>query len=165
MAAHLNPKSVTTAGIRSLAVFEAAKGLLVLAAGFGLLRLVHRDVRHAAESMVRHLHLSTKIGDSFIRVAGRFGDTQLVLAALFAFVYASVRLAEAYGLWRMRPWAEWLAIASAGLYLPVEVYELLHHPTKMRAFVLATNVMIVIGLSYVRLAEHRAAAHSRRRPA
>jgi uncharacterized membrane protein (DUF2068 family) len=156
---------VAAAGIRALAVFEAGKASLVLAAGFGLLRLVHRDVAHAAESMVRHLHLPERVGDSFIRVASHLSDTQLVLAALFAFAYAVLRLAEAYGLWFMRAWAEWLAIASAGLYLPVELYELLHRPTAMRAAVLATNVLIVAGLLYVRLGERRADAHSRPREA
>jgi uncharacterized membrane protein (DUF2068 family) len=148
----------TTAGIRALAVFEAVKGLLVLAVGFGLLRLVHRDVAHVAQSMVRHLHLPPRIGGSFIRVAERLSDTQLVWAAVFAFVYAAVRLAEAYGLWHMRPWAEWMAILSAGLYLPVEVYELLHRPTVARVVVLASNVVIVVGLLHVRLESRRGAA-------
>jgi hypothetical protein len=35
-------------GIRAIAVFEAAKGLLVLAAGFGLLGLLHRGPNPSA---------------------------------------------------------------------------------------------------------------------
>ncbi|RYG83545.1 DUF2127 domain-containing protein, partial [bacterium] len=34
--------------VRTVAVFEAAKGLLVLLAGFGLLRLLHHDVQAEA---------------------------------------------------------------------------------------------------------------------
>ena len=46
------------AGVRAVGVFEAAKGVVVLIAGLGLLSLVHRDAQHAAETIVRHLHLN-----------------------------------------------------------------------------------------------------------
>ena len=32
-----------------IALFEAAKGALILLAGFGLLELVHRDLQHVAD--------------------------------------------------------------------------------------------------------------------
>lgn len=35
-----------------------------------------------------------------------------------------MRFVEAYGLWRERRWANWLAAISEGIYLPVEIYEL-----------------------------------------
>jgi uncharacterized membrane protein (DUF2068 family) len=146
---------VTTAGVRSLAVFEAAKGLVVLALGFGLLRLIHRDVQHAAQVFVQHLHLPVRVADAFLLAASRIGERQVALAALFAFAYAALRLAEAYGLWRMRAWGRWVAILSAGLYLPLEVYELAHHPSVIRAILFATNVAIVVGLLYVQREEHR----------
>jgi hypothetical protein len=41
-----------------VAAFEAAKGLLVLAAGFGLLSLLHKDVQVLAERFVDRLHLN-----------------------------------------------------------------------------------------------------------
>jgi len=44
-------------GLRTIALFEAAKGLVVLLAGSGLLLLVHRDVQAMAEQLVSHLHL------------------------------------------------------------------------------------------------------------
>src|SRR5436305_641496 len=44
-------------GVRTVALFEAAKGALVLAAGLGLLGLIHRDVQAFAERLVRASHL------------------------------------------------------------------------------------------------------------
>ena len=72
------------------------------------------------------------------------------MIGLFAFAYATVRLVEAYGLWRLRPWAEWLALVSGGLYLPVEAYELWRRATVTRAALLAANVLVVALLVYVR---------------
>ena len=118
--------------MRAVAVFEAAKGLLVLVAGCGLLSLVHRDAQHVAETIVRQLHLNPArhYPRVFIQAAGRVSSSRLWMLAGGAFAYSVVRFVEAYGLWRLRPWAEWFAIVSGGLYLPVEVYELVGPNTR-----------------------------------
>ncbi len=54
----MEKKTVITSGIRTVAVFEALKGVLVLLAGFGLLSLVHRDLEEVAEHLVRISHLN-----------------------------------------------------------------------------------------------------------
>ena len=45
-------KTAAGAGLRTVAALEAAKGVLVLVAGLGLLSLVHRDAQRAAETVV-----------------------------------------------------------------------------------------------------------------
>jgi len=45
-------------GLRTVAIFEGAKGALVLSTGFGLLALIHKDVHLAAERLVRHISLN-----------------------------------------------------------------------------------------------------------
>ena len=45
-------------GLRMVAVFEGAKGGLVLVTGVGLLAFIHRHLHSAAEEVVRHLHLN-----------------------------------------------------------------------------------------------------------
>ena len=79
----------------------------------------------------------------------------MALAGL-AFLYSTLRFVEAYGLWHMRPWAEWLAIVAGSAYLPVELYEIGRHATWMRGFVLLTNVLIVAYLVWVRIGARRA---------
>ncbi len=142
-------------GIRTVAVFEAAKGALVLVAGFGLLSFLHKDLQHTAESIVRHLHLNPArhLPRVFIEAATKMTDRKLWLFAAGAFAYAAARGVEAYGLWRLRAWAEWFAIVSGGIYLPVEVYELFRHPTPMKAAIFLANVAIVLYVGYVRLAQ------------
>ena len=141
-------------GIRTVALLEAGKGALVMVAGLGLLSLLHKDVQHAAESVVRHLHLNPArhYPRVFIDAATKMTEQRLWLLAAGAIGYAVARGVEAYGLWRLRPWAEWFAIVSGGIYLPVEVYELIRHATVLKAAVLLTNVAIVLYVGYVRLA-------------
>lgn len=140
------------ASVRAVALFEAGKGLLVVIAGLGLLALVHRDAQQAAESLVRHMHLNPArhYPRIFIHAASRINDHRLHLLAAGAFAYAAVRLIEAYGLWGMRRWAEWLAILSTGLYMPVEAYELVRRVTFTRAAILLGNALILALLLYVR---------------
>ena len=150
-------------GLRTVATFEAAKGFLVMAAGVGLLSLLHQDVQQAAESAVRHLHLNPAhyYARAFIEAATRLTDTRLWLLACGAFAYALTRGVEAYGLWRARVWGEWLAILSGTLYLPIEIYALVHHATALKAAVLVITVGIVAYVAYVGLVRRSASRFAR----
>ncbi len=145
-------------GVRVVAVFEALKGALVLAAGFGLLSLLHHDLQAVAERLVRHSHLNPAhhYPRIFIQAMSHANDSRLRSLAALAFLYAAVRFVEAYGLWRMRVWAEWFAIIAGSVYLPVEIYEIFRRATGMRSLVLLTNLFIVAYLANVRrLSRHR----------
>jgi uncharacterized membrane protein (DUF2068 family) len=147
-------------GVRAVALFEALKGTLVLVAGFGLLSLVHRDLQDLAERLVQHSHLNpaSHYPRVFIEAASRMSDSRLRTLAVLAFVYSVVRFVEAYGLWHMRAWAEWFAIISGCVYLPIELYELFDRPTHLRGLVLFANASIVAYLLYVRLSRTGRAA-------
>ncbi len=139
-----------TDGLRAIAVFEAAKGLLVLLAGFGVLGLLHRDVQAFAEHLVRisHLDPASKYPRIFVEAADRVTDAQLWWLAAGAATYAILRGFEAYGLWFARAWAEWLALFAGGLYVPVEIYHLAERFTWLRLAVLLTNLAIVGVMGY-----------------
>jgi uncharacterized membrane protein (DUF2068 family) len=135
-------------GLRVVALFEAAKGLVVLVAGLGLLELMHQDVQAAAERLVRHLHLNpaSHYPRIFIEASVWLDDAHLRWLAAGALAYAAVRLVEACGLWRERRWAEWFGTISGSVYLPVEVYEMWERVTWPRTTVLVVNSIIVIYL-------------------
>ncbi len=137
-------------GVRAVAIFEAAKGTLVLLAGLGLLTLLHRDVEDLAERLVRasHLNPASHYPQIFMDAASRVTDTHLWLMAGAAALYTTVRGVEAYGLWLERRWAEWFALISGGLYIPVEVYELWHRATWIKLAVLAANLAVVLYMAY-----------------
>jgi uncharacterized membrane protein (DUF2068 family) len=148
-------KKGARAGLRAVALFEAAKGVAVVAAGLGLLALIHRNAQAVAEEIVRHLHLNPAqhYPRIFLEAAARVSDGRLWALALTALLYAAVRFAEAYGLWRQRAWAEWFGICTGGIYLPVELYELTVSVTLVKVAVFLVNLFIVAWLALVRWQE------------
>lgn len=137
-------------GIRTVAAIEAAKGLVVLLAGFGLFSLLHRDVQQFAETLVRHAHLNpaSHTPHVFIDYAGRLNDARLQQLAAAALAYSAVRLVEAYGLWFERMWGEGFAAASGAIYLPFELRELIHRPSLLSACLLLVNLGVVLFMVY-----------------
>jgi uncharacterized membrane protein (DUF2068 family) len=132
-------------GVRVVALIEAAKGALVLLAGMGAFTLVHRDVQSIAERLVRlfHLNPASHYPQIFLDAAASATDRRLVTLAALALVYAGARFVEAFGLWGQRRWAEWFAVLSGGIYVPIEIYEVWERATWPRVSLLTINVIIV----------------------
>ncbi|MFC0251441.1 DUF2127 domain-containing protein [Massilia consociata] len=137
-------------GIRSIAVLEAAKGMVVLLAGFGLFSLVHHDVQRVAEALVAHAHLNpaSHTPRVFIAYAGQLDDARLMQLAGAAIAYSAVRMVEAYGLWHGRAWGEGFAAASGAIYVPFELRELYHRPGLLSVCLLLVNLAIVAFMVY-----------------
>ena len=151
------PSPRHSAGLRTIAAYEAAKGVLILLVGMGLLGLIHRHVEEFGEELVRHLHFNphAHYARVFLELTAKVTDGWLWGLALFSVVYASLRFLEAYGLWHERRWAEWLAIASGMVYVPFEVIELAKRATWVRAGSLAVNVAVVAYLVNVLVRSRR----------
>jgi uncharacterized membrane protein (DUF2068 family) len=134
--------------MQAVALMEAVKGLIVLGAGFGLLALLNRDVAHIAVSLVTRLHIDPEqhYAGVFLDAAERVTNTRLWAGAALALLYSAIRLAEGYGLWFGHRWGSWLGAVSGGIYVPVEVYELLHKPSVIKAATLILNVAVVVYL-------------------
>jgi uncharacterized membrane protein (DUF2068 family) len=152
-----NPRRKAPLGLRTVAIFEFVKGSLVLLVGLGCLSLVHRDVQTYAEDIIRTLHLDPAwhYPRVFIETSAKLNDTRLRLIAGAAILYAVIRFIETYGLWHERPWAEWFAVVSASVYLPVEIFHFTRHPDFTRAGVFVFNLIIVIYLAWLLAADHR----------
>ena len=148
--------------VRAVALLEASKGLLVLLVGIGALSFIHHDAQRHAEQLVGHLHLNPASGYPriFIEFAAKLTDARLGTLAALATGYATVRFIEAYGLWRGRRWAEWFAAVSGSIYIPFEIYELIHGDTWLSLGALLANV-IIVGLMIKALWRGRAAGHAK----
>src|SRR6266568_3700855 len=108
--------------LQAVAMFELFKGVFVLLMGFCALALVHKDVWLYAESLLALFHISTDRRSAllFLDFADNVTDARLWAAARIAFAYSALRFTEAYGLWHVRTWAEWVALISGALLLPLE---------------------------------------------
>jgi uncharacterized membrane protein (DUF2068 family) len=137
-----------------VALFEGAKGIVVLLAGFGLLSFIHKDLHGAAVRLVEHAHLNpaSHYPRIFLDLTERITDTRLWSLAFGAATYAVVRLIEAVGLWLRKSWAEWFAILTGVLYIPIEIFEVARSVTWPRVTVLVVNLGVV---GYLLLAVQR----------
>jgi uncharacterized membrane protein (DUF2068 family) len=139
-----------SSALRTVAVFEAAKGALILLVAFDLLSLVHHDIQQAAEHLLTHTHLNpaSRYPHIFIDVANHLTNTRLLLIAGGTGVYSLARFIEAYGLWRARRWAQWFAAASGAIYVPFELFELYERVTWLSLGALTLNLAIVAFMLY-----------------
>ena len=144
-------KESSTSGLQVVALFEGAKGVLVLLVGFGLLSFIHKDLHFAAMRLVEHLHLNPArhYPRIFLDLTERITDSQLWAMAAAALIYSIVRFIEASGLWSEKKWAEWFGVLSGGLYVPVKIYELARGATWPKITVLVVNIGVVSYLLFV----------------
>jgi len=144
-------KSSRSRGLHIVALFEGGKGLLVLLVGFELLTFIHRDFHEAALRLVEHFHLNpaSHYPRIFLDLTEHINDTKLWSMAIAAALYSVVRMIEAVGLWLKKTWAEWFAVLTGGLYIPIEIFEVVRSVTWPRVTVLAVNFGVVVYLLFI----------------
>ena len=130
--------------LRLVALIDVVKGVSILAIGLGILSANSHVLEHGGAALLRLLDI-----DSTLSYPRRFlamlhaADSEHGLLSLAAAAYAALRFIEAYGLWRMRGWARWLGLVSAGIYVPFELYYLVRQPSPTSAGVLAINLAVL----------------------
>src|ERR1700688_4984290 len=125
-------------GVRDVATLELTKGIAVALAGLGVFTMRHRDIWGVTESFLEFFHVNPYhhyVG-IFINLVYRISDIHLWKIALMAAIYVTLRFVEAYGLWRIRPWAEWLAIASGSIYVLCKIEDLSWRPDYVRCLII-----------------------------
>ena len=155
----IHPGPAGKASIRVIAAWEAVKGVLVLLAAGLAVYLLRPDDENRIEEFVGHFHLNPAGHTSHIfqRALDHLTDTRVVLLAVGALVYALLRFVEAYGLWFEKRWGWMLGIASAALYLPLEIREMLTRFTWTSVALFAVN-MGIVALLWRNRTRHGAAA-------
>jgi len=137
--------------LRAIASFELTKGLIVLLAALVVVFMVGRDPWDLADGMLRLLHISPDhhFAQLFLDWADTLTDAKLWTIAAVGSTYAVLRFVEAYGLWYARTWAEWIALISGSLYVPFEIYKLIHRQSFFHISVLVINLAIVLYMAYL----------------
>ncbi len=161
------PRHRPPLALRGIALFEAVKGLLALAAACGIISLRNTDLHTVADAfLIRHgIDPERHYTRLFIESLARATNHDVFQVATLALAYAMIRLVEGYGLWRGRHWAEWFAVVSAGLYLPFEFQHLARHGTWVTAGVICVNILLVVYMARLLIkqrAERHAATHQKR---
>jgi uncharacterized membrane protein (DUF2068 family) len=139
-----------------IALFKLLKGVLLLAVAIGAFRMLHKDVSALVVHWVDLLRVDPDnrfIHKLLIKSFG-IGEKQLREISAGTFFYASILLTEGVGLLMKKHWAEWFTVISTAVFIPLEVYEIFHHFTWVRVWVLVVNSAIVWYL-VMRIRQHK----------
>ena len=137
--------------LRLIAAERIVRGTLLLAAGIYLLFNVNSDFGRLAERVLRAIDLDPRrpLFHRFIAYLHHLHASEVRIAALFALGYGVLELVEGTGLWLDQLWAEYLTVIATSLLVPFELYELVRHPSVLKAGGLAVNLAIVAYLVHL----------------
>ena len=131
-----------------IAAERTLRGFLLVGAGIYLLARSGSDFGSIANHLARRLELDPQ--RPFIRhiVAklGHLKQHEVKLFGALALGYAALEITEGVGLFYRKRWAEWLTVVATSLLVPLELYELVRHPSALKAGGIAVNIAIVIYL-------------------
>lgn len=142
-----------------IAVFKLLKATLLIALGAGALTLVHdADTASALRGLAREVRVDpeNRLIHRVIAAVSRLDPKKLEELGLGTFVYAAVFLVEGGGLVMRRRWAEYLTTIVTGSFVPLEAYELVEHPSPLKAGGILLNLLIVGYLAHRLWRERRA---------
>jgi uncharacterized membrane protein (DUF2068 family) len=77
-------------------------------------------------------------------------SSTLHLVGLGVLAYAALEGVEALGLWWQKRWAEYLTLIATALFIPLEIYEIVHKGSPLKVIALIVNVAIVVYLLYAK---------------
>ena len=136
--------------IRLIAIFKLLKAAILVVAGVGILKLIHNDVATVLDHWVALLGLDpgNRYVDHALRKVANIPPNRIKDLGLGSFVYAALFLTEGIGLWLLKRWAEWFTVVITASLVPLEVWEIHHHPTIVKILVLMINIAVVGYLLY-----------------
>ena len=136
------------AGLLLIALYEFAKGVVLLLVAIGLLRMLNRDL----QQMVMHwahvlrLDLHQRFIAGLAQKAGLINPHQLKQYSAFFFFTGGVHVVQGTGLYFGKRWAEYLTVLATSAFIPLEVIEVVRHVGPVRCTILLLNVTLVVYL-------------------
>jgi uncharacterized membrane protein (DUF2068 family) len=129
-----------------IGVYKLFECAMLIAAGFGIIKLLHRNVSEVAEHVVHAFRIDpeNRYIHTLLAKTLSISPKQLKELSIGTFVYASLRFLEGIGLVMRRRWGEYVAVIATALFIPLEIWELFRHFTIIKVVVFLLNVAIVV---------------------
>jgi len=138
----------THRGLLLIGGLKLLKALSLFMVGVGLLSLIHRDAAEVVRHWVGlfrldvHAHLIERL---LGKLAG-INPHALRRLGMGTLLYSLVFAIEGVGLLFEKIWAEYMTVTVTISFLPIEVFELIAHPSALKACVTLLNLVVVIYL-------------------
>ena len=130
---------------------EASEGVLFVSMGFGVIRLLHKDIADVLLRAVTALRFDPE--NRFINVllekSALLSPERLKEISFAIFLYAALDIIEGTGLVLEKVWAEYFTLILTGSFLPWEIYEIIRHVTVLKVVLTLLNLIVFIYLANV----------------
>lgn len=138
-------------GVKVIAAFEFIKGIGALLVAVGVFDLVEKHKVFLIHDFLSHVHPHglKKICHYINKKIDSLNDHEAKLILSFGLLYAGLRIIEGIGLWKEENWGRQIGIWSAMIYLPFELYEIIHAFSLLKVIITIINIGIVIYLCMV----------------
>jgi uncharacterized membrane protein (DUF2068 family) len=139
----------THRGLLLIGALKLIKALGLFIVGLGLLSLLHRNAAEVVNHVVGFFRLDVHarlLDQALAKIAGVDHRT-LRRLGVGTLLYAIVFAIEGVGLLLEKTWAEYLTTAVTVSFLPIEVYELVEHPSVTKALLVLINGAVVVYLA------------------
>jgi uncharacterized membrane protein (DUF2068 family) len=137
-------------GLMVIAVFKFLEGLGLVALGLGVRHALHGDWEKEIAHWIDLLRMDphNRILLWALEKLSNVDEHKLRALSVGTFFYAGLRFVEGTGLALKKRWAEYLTIATTGILVPVEVYEIYVHASWGKVVVLVVNLAVVAYLAW-----------------
>jgi len=137
-------------GLVAIACFKLLKAAALISLGLGAFKLINPATVDRLSGWLLHFTLSSgqQFLDRAIDLLSTLTRRRATALGVGAIAYGSLFGVEGVGLWKGKRWAEYLTVATTGLLIPVEIYELTRRFTALRVAALVVNIAAVIYLVY-----------------
>lgn len=155
-------KKPSSAFLKFIIIYKALIGVVQLVITVGIFNVLDHTVEATITNLAASFYLDTEnaIVVSIIKKVGGLGNPAFIGITSAVFALSIINLAEAWGLHLRKRWAEWLTVIATGIFIPVEVYEVIMKVTPTRVFILLLNSAIVYYLAkHKELFSKKAAKH------
>jgi uncharacterized membrane protein (DUF2068 family) len=141
--------------LRFFAVERAVRGLVVVAAAYGVWRFAQsrESIEQVFDKEIPLLRpIASQVGWDLdhskiiesIRHLFTLKSSTLAWVVVGLLVYAAIEIIEAVGLWLLKRWGEYFAVIATSFGLPIEIYELIERVTAVRIGALVINLGLVV---------------------
>jgi uncharacterized membrane protein (DUF2068 family) len=160
---HSKPRAPT---LYAIIIVKLLKGALFLSMAIGAYALSDNDLPDEYRHLLHYLRLNPEkkfFSDLAVSI-GHITEANVLWVAAGTAVYSLFSLIEGTGLMFRVSWAGWMSIGESAFFIPIEIYDLVHHKFSWTVFVILVINVVILWYLYAnreRLFRHHAPKHVR----
>ncbi len=135
--------------VRSIGLFKIVKAIFLVAAAISVFNLLHRDIGDVVLTWAHRFHIApgNRLLERLLEKVLTVTRRQLIVTGAVLLAYAAMFLVEGIGLLFLKHWAEWMTVITTSALIPIEIYEIIHRPTWLKAAAMLINIVLAVYLA------------------